>query len=79
MDGMLVPLVSISSSLQVHLSIHHLLTISLLNYTLRFWRMNEVNDHQLKKLLILFIYSPHHHLRKCIENSMENIHTDVRV
>ena len=24
-------------------------------------------------------YSPCQHLRKCIENSMENMHTDVRV
>ena len=23
--------------------------------------------------------SPHQHLRDCIENSMENMHTDVRV
>ena len=38
------------------------------------------SDHQLKKLLIVKqINSPYQHLRKCIENSMENMHADVRV
>ena len=34
--------------------------------------------HQLKKHLILN-KSPPQHLRKCIENSMENMHTEVKV
>ena len=32
-----------------------------------------------KKLLIVKRNSPYQHLRKCLENSMENMHTDVRV
>ena len=40
---------------------------------------NKGNDHQLKKLLIvnqILLVNPQ---RKCIENSMENIYTEVRV
>ena len=40
---------------------------------------NKGNDHQLKKLLIvkqILLVNPQ---RKCIENRMENIHTEVRV
>ena len=40
---------------------------------------NERNDHKLKELLIVKHNSPCQHLGKCIENSMENIHTDVGV
>ena len=32
-----------------------------------------------RKLLIVKRNSPYQHLRKCLENSMENMHTDVRV
>ena len=39
--------------------------------------MNKGNDHQLEKLLIvkqILLVS----LKNCTENSMENVHTDVR-
>ena len=32
-----------------------------------------------RKLLIVKRNSPYQHLRKCLENSMENMHIDVRV
>ena len=32
-----------------------------------------------RKLLVVKRNSPYQHLRKCLENSMENMHTDVRV
>ena len=37
------------------------------------------NDHKLKLLLIFKQIPPGQHVRKCIENSMENMHTDVKV
>ena len=37
------------------------------------------NDHQLKKLLTVKTNSPYQRLRKCTENSMENMHIDFRV
>ena len=37
------------------------------------------NDHQLKKALDREKNSSCHHLRKCLENSMENMHSDVTV
>ena len=32
-----------------------------------------------RKLLVVKRNSPYQHLRKCLENSMGNMHTDVRV
>ena len=32
-----------------------------------------------RKLSVVKRNSPYQHLRKCLENSMENMHTDVRV
>ena len=41
---------------------------------------NKGNEHQLKKFLIVKQILPVSTLlRKCMENSMENIYTDVRV
>ena len=43
---------------------------------------NKGNEHQLKEFLIvkqILLVSTLTHLRKCMENSMENIYTDVRV
>ena len=40
---------------------------------------NKGNDHQLKELLIVKQILLVSSQRKCIENSMENIHTEVRV
>ena len=37
------------------------------------------NDHQLKKLLIVRQILLVSSTRKCIENNMENLHTEVRV
>ena len=37
------------------------------------------NDHQFKKLPIFEKKFPCQHLMKCVENSAENMHTDVRV
>ena len=37
------------------------------------------NDHQLKKLLIVRQILLASNTRKCIENNMENLHTEVRV
>ena len=37
------------------------------------------NDHQLKKLLIVKLFSPCQHHRNCIKNSKGNMHTVVRV
>ena len=37
------------------------------------------NDHQLTNLLNVKTNSPCQHLSESIENSMENMHTDVRV
>ena len=37
------------------------------------------NDHQLKEALDREKNYPCQHLRKCLENSMENIHSDVTV
>ena len=42
--------------------------------------MNKGNDHQLKKLLIVKqILQVSTMPGKCIENCMENMHTDIRV
>ena len=39
---------------------------------------NKGNDHQLlKEALDYRTNSPYQHLKKCIENSTENMHTDV--
>ena len=40
---------------------------------------NMGNDHHLEKLSLVKKNSPCQPLRKCIENSMENMHTDARV
>ena len=40
---------------------------------------NKGNDHQQKKLLIVNQILLVNSQRKCLENSMENIHTEVRV
>ena len=41
--------------------------------------LKQGNDHQPKRLLIDKTNSPCQHLRKYIENSMEIMHTDVRM
>ena len=38
--------------------------------------MREENNHQINKLVIVKQFCQY--LRKCMENSMENLHTDVR-
>ena len=40
---------------------------------------NKGNDHHLEKALACGENSPCQLIRKCIENSMENMHTDVKV
>ena len=40
---------------------------------------NKGNDHQLKRVLIVKKISSWYHPRKCIENSMENINSNVWV
>ena len=40
---------------------------------------NKGNDHQVKKLLIVNQILLVNSQRKCLENSMENIYTEVRV
>ena len=40
---------------------------------------NKANDHQVKKLLIVEQNSPCQHLKKCIEDSWENMNNNVRV
>ena len=40
---------------------------------------NKGNDHKLKKALDCSTNSPYLHFRRCIENSIENVFTDVRV
>ena len=52
-------------------TLYFLLTMSPLNLTLR--SQDKGNDHQLKKPFIIEQIPP------CLENSMENIHTDVGV
>ena len=37
-----------------------------------------MNDHQAKEAFDFKTNSPSQHFKKCIENSMENMHTDVR-
>ena len=54
----------------------YLLTISPLNQTLS--HENEGNDQQ-PRTLDCETNSPFQNLMKCMENSMENMHTDVRV
>ena len=41
--------------------------------------MNRRNDHQLKQSLIVKQIIFRQHLRKCIENIKENMHTHVKV
>ena len=43
------------------------------------WHKNMGNDNQVKKPECENKNSPCQHLRECTENSMENMHTDVRV
>ena len=50
-----------------------------MNHTLRLQKINKGNDHQIKEALDCSTNSPCQHLRKCLQNSMENLHTDIRV
>ena len=58
-------------------SIQFLLTTSSLNHILRSWEYRKWST--ITEALDRQANSPCQHLWKCIENSMENVHTDVRV
>ena len=59
-------------------SIYFLLTISSLNQTSGYHE-NKGNVHQRKETIDCLPNSPYLHLRKCVKNSMEIIHTHIRV
>ena len=56
-------------------SIYFLLTISPLNHTVRSWEWRKLSA--AKEGDDCYVNSPCQHLRKCMENSMENMHTDI--